>query len=131
MTLSGEDITWELLPAARAKLGGLRKELGPHGYAAHREAFQDFLTAYFVAVSDCTKKQGKSISPIGQNTPGGKCFKVRWMWPGQGKSGGLRMAVSVYCDIRRVKISDLWAREDDPGDDEFAKAFSQVLKEPQ
>lgn len=72
----------------------------------------------FVAV----KKQGKSISPIGATAAGGKRLKVRWLIPGKGKSGGLRLAVVAYCEERLVKVAGAWVRKDDPSDGEIDKA---------
>ena len=53
---------------------------------------------------------------------GGKCIKVRWGLPGQGKSGGLRLAIVVYCERRHVKICGAWKRRSDPSDAEFTEA---------
>ncbi|MBK9386935.1 MAG: hypothetical protein IPN34_19140 [Planctomycetes bacterium] len=56
---------------------------------------------------------------------GGKCLKVRWGLSGSGKSGGLRLAIVVYCDARLVKLVGAWRRRADPGDDEFEDAFRE------
>jgi hypothetical protein len=53
---------------------------------------------------------------------GGKCLKVRWGVPGCGKSGGLRLAVVVYCDQKRVKLAGAWNRSSDPSDSDFEEA---------
>ncbi len=57
-------------------------------------SLQKYLCRYFSAASDCSREQGKSISPMGATKSGGKCLKVRWIVTGRGKSGGLRMRSS-------------------------------------
>ncbi|HEX4382081.1 MAG TPA: hypothetical protein VH083_04005 [Myxococcales bacterium] len=70
-------------------------------------------------------KQGSSISPMKSSATaaGGKRLKVRWAMPGSGKSGGLRLAVAVYCKEKHVKIAGAWLRTDNPSDDAFDAAF--------
>lgn len=70
------------------------------------------MCGYFNAVTGCTTKQGKSISPIGTTADGGKVLKVRWLRPGSGKSGGLRFGFVAYCDERRVVLVKSSMRRD-------------------
>lgn len=116
---------WEVLPAAATVLEDVRASMSPDAFNADRGSLRLFLCAYFNSNQrDCTEKLGKSISPVGFKTPnGGKCLKVRWLIPGRGKSGGLRIAVVAYCDAKRVKIAGAWIRKTDPGDEELAAAF--------
>lgn len=118
------DGTWVVLPHARGVLKQIRSYIGNAAYEQTKVALQEFLCLYFNA-GPCIGKQGNSISPIASTLcPGGKCLKVRWALPGSGKSGGLRLAVVVYCEERVVKIAGAWVRKDDPEDPEFNHAFS-------
>lgn len=112
-----------MLDHAREQLARAREALGEDGYAKERSAFQSFLCSYFDS-GHCRHRMG-SIAPMASsNTPrGGKCLKVRWGLPGSGKSGGLRLALVVYCEMREVKVVGAWTRRDDPSDAEFGSAF--------
>ena len=87
--------------------------------------FQDFMCAYF-NMGDCSKEQGDAISPLGGAPDGWKAFKVRWGYPGCGKSGGVRLAVIVNCADLRVKLVGAWWRADNPGESDFKAAVSSV-----
>ena len=117
------DITWLLTKEARADLASLRSSLSDDEYDRQREAIRVFLCSYF-DTGKCDNKLGRSISPMGGTPGGGKCLKVRWALPGKGKSGGLRLAVVAYCDERRVFLNRVFARADDPSNDDFANAFN-------
>ena len=119
-----EDGTWEVMRGAQAVLGEVRKQLGEDEYALQKRALQEFLCHYF-STGRCLGKLGCSISPISGPVPAsGKCLKVRWAMPGGGKSGGLRLAVVVYCEQRRVQLAGAWIRRDDPSNADFEEAFS-------
>ena len=115
------DGVWEVCMPARPVIRAVRDLLGESGYVLDKQAFQDFMCAYFNA-GDCSKEQGAAISPVGGAPTGWKAFKVRWGYPGCGKSGGIRMAVVVNCERRHVKVAGAWWRSDDPTEAAFAKA---------
>lgn len=112
-----------MLKYARTVLDGVRVAFGTEAYEAERTALKIYLCGYFNS-GTCAHKQGTQISPMRSTftQAGGKCLKVRWGLPGQGKSGGLRLAVVVYCERRHVKLCGAWRRNADPSDTEFAAA---------
>jgi hypothetical protein len=120
-----EEITWEVLDAARPVLDQVRARMTEDEYLDDRSALRKFLCAYFNSGDkDCKHKQGRAISPLGFATgAGGKCLKARWGIPGGGKSGGLRLAVVAYCKEKRVRLAGAWVRKSDPDDEDFAKVF--------
>jgi hypothetical protein len=81
------DITWIVTEEGHADLGDVREALGT-GYKADVAALQDLLSDYFSGDEGCTTRLGKTISPLGLTSSGGKLLKVRWLMPGCGKSGG-------------------------------------------
>ncbi|MBZ0150274.1 MAG: hypothetical protein K8J09_01990 [Planctomycetes bacterium] len=117
------DISWVICEAARATADTLRAELGDSRYQEVRIALKEFLCDYFSSVAACDNKLGKSISPVKCGMPGAKGLKVRFGYPGCGKSGGLRLAVLAFCQKRLVKIAGAWTRSVDPDDDDFDEAF--------
>jgi hypothetical protein len=112
-------LTWEISAAAKREVAALR--LGREEYMALRTSLQLALCDYFTN-GDCLTK-GCNIAPIKSDIPGCKGLKMRWMLPGRGKSGGLRLAVLVFCEQRRVCIAGLFERKTDPTDEDFAAAF--------
>jgi hypothetical protein len=52
----------------------------------------------------------------------GKILKVRWMTPGCGKSGGLRLAIVVYCESFKVVLCRGFLRNTEPSGAEFDAA---------
>jgi hypothetical protein len=123
------EIRWEILPAADDLFNSIRKKIKAEAYDAGKVALKQLLCAYFNSESgkNCDKKSGKTIAPVGSRTgKGGKCLKVRWLVPGQGKSGGMRIAVVAYCEAKHVKLAAAWLRKDDPGDHEFADAVKSA-----
>jgi hypothetical protein len=123
MEYAPESITWIVLPLAHACFNKVRLQVDAEEYEKDKAALKRFLCGYF-STGDCGHKQGKSIVPMkSSNTAAhGKALKVRWAYPGCGKSGGLRLAVVAYCDSRIVKIAGAWQRADDPNDDDFFAA---------
>ncbi len=123
------EIVWEVLKAAAPELDRIRDRMTSDAFTANREALRAYLCDYFNSAdgSNCDHKQGNGISPIGLRTGrGGKCLKVRWLVPGQGKSGGLRLLVVAYCNEKRVKLAGAWLRRDDPADADFAAAAAEA-----
>ena len=124
-----KDITWEVLKAALPEIQEVRKTMTPEGQEEDKQALRKYLCDYFNSEEgkSCDRKQGSAISPVGFRTAtGGKCLKVRWLVPGRGKSGGLRLAVVAYCNDRRVKLAGAWLRKDDPTDEDFAAAADKA-----
>jgi hypothetical protein len=123
------DGKWYVRPHAKAVFAQVRAQLGEEKYAENRKAFQEAMCAYF-STGSCVSKQGKFISPVAATgvATGAKCFKVRWLLPGAGKSGGLRLALVVYCQQLRVVVAGAWARKEDPKDEEFEKALKAGSK---
>jgi hypothetical protein len=97
----------------------------PEDYEQDKQALQEFLCGYF-STGDCRNAQGSSISPMKASPKGGKVLKVRWAYPGCGKSGSLRLVVVAYCDEKRVHIAQAFARRDDPTDDDIRDAVSDL-----
>ncbi|MEM9767806.1 MAG: hypothetical protein AAF892_08005 [Cyanobacteria bacterium P01_D01_bin.71] len=124
MKYSPTDGRWTSLPSAEG-LKQVQKLMDEQTYEQNKEALKLFLCAYF-STGKCTHKQGKSISPIGSTPKGGKILKVRWGLPGQGKSGGLRLAVVAYCEEKRVVIADAFLRNTDPDNDDFFSAVQSL-----
>ena len=117
------DITWIICDQARPTASALKAELGDERYEAVRVGLREFICGYFSAVGACDAKLGNSISPIKSDIRQGKGLKVRFGYPGCGKSGGLRLAVLAFCDQRMVKIAGAWIRREDPDDDDLTEAF--------
>lgn len=115
-------ITWLVLPRLRPLTKRLREQLGEAQYGDYREALQIAICQYINATS-CTQP-GIQITPMGGSAHGGKCLKIRWLLPGGGKSGGLRIAAVAYCETRVVKLAGAWMRRDDPSDADFTDAFA-------
>jgi hypothetical protein len=122
VSIQRAEIEWRVLPKARSLLSDLRSAMGKQ-YEEEKARLQDFLCAYF-SQGTCTDRQGNSIAPIKSSltAKGGKVLKVRWATPGSGKSGGLRLAVIVYCEQKLVKVAGAWHRRDDPSDEDFLAA---------
>jgi hypothetical protein len=95
----------------------------PSDFAANKQALKVFLCEYFSS-GNCQNAQGKSIAPIKATAKGGKVLKVRWAYPGCGKSGGLRLVVVVYCKERRVHIAQAFDRREDPSVDDIDDAIA-------
>ncbi len=123
------EITWKLSPEVVKGVAPIRKTLGEDGYANDKRAFQIFMCNYFNGDhGGCSREQGNSIRPVAYPTEAGwKCLKVRWAYPGSGRSGGLRLAVAVRCDELKVNLVGVWVRSTDPGAAEFAKAFKNPV----
>ena len=119
------EITWVLTPRAQKELKAL--DLSPALYERNKLNMQLALCEYFNG-NDCLRKSA-NIAPVKTALPNCKGLKMRWMLPGHGKSGGLRLAIAAYCDERRVVLCASFARKDDPGDSEFTEAFSQESQE--
>jgi hypothetical protein len=115
------DITWVVTEEGHHDIADVRAALGD-AYKADVALLQEMLAGYFSGEGGCTTAQGKSISPLGATSDGGKLLKVRWMMPGCGKSGGLRYAFVAYCDRRTVVLCRGWVRKDDPDDAAFEAA---------
>jgi hypothetical protein len=104
-------------------IADIREQLGDD-YAEEVPSLQEFLCGYFDAAADCNEKQGSSVSPVAGAPPGGKGLKVRWHLPGEGKSGGLRLAVVAFCDESTVVVCEAFRRRGDPSAEEFAEAMT-------
>jgi len=124
MRYAPEDGKWQLGPKATV-LFELRERMTPEDYEQDKWALQEFLCGYFSS-GDCRNAQGSSISPMKATPNGGKVLKVRWAYPGCGKSGSLRLVVVAYCDERRVHIAQAFDRRDNPTDDEIQDAVSDL-----
>jgi hypothetical protein len=123
-----DEIAWKVLAPAAELFGTIRKQGTPEAYETGKNGLKQLLCDYFNSDSgkDCAKKSGKTISPVGSPTgKGGKCLKVRWLVPGGGKSGGLRIAIVAYCGAKQVKLAGAWLRKEDPSDDEFVAVVKQ------
>ena len=119
-----EDGTWQLGDKAEL-ISELRNRMTPAEYADQKLALKEFLCGYFSS-GDCRNSQGSSISPMKASPSGGKVLKVRWAYPGCGKSGSLRLVVVAYCDQKRVFIAKAFDRREDPSDDDIRDAVSEL-----
>lgn len=124
VTVTRAEIEWRVLPRAQDLFAELRSAMGK-SYEEDKIHLQDFLCAYFNR-GTCTDRHGDSIAPMKSSLTGkgGKCLKVRWATPGSGKSGGLRLALVVYCEQKLVKVAAAWRRRDDPSDQDFLAAIA-------
>jgi hypothetical protein len=109
-----EDGKWQLGGKATL-LFELRQQMSPEDYEADKRALQEFLCGYFSA-GDCCNAQGSSICPVKATPRGGKVLKVRWAYPGCGKSGSMRLVVVAYCEEKRVVIAQAFDRRQNPDD---------------
>jgi len=103
----------------------LRERMTPEEYAAQKRALKEFLCGYF-STGNCANSQGSSISPMKATALGGKVLKVRWAYPGCGKSGSLRLVVVAYCEQLRVHIAAAFDRREDPNDEDIRDAVSDL-----
>ena len=118
-----EEIRWTVLVEAARQLRVLRKSLSEDEYLTQVRALKEFLCGYFSSDRKCMSKM-HGIAPLGHMATGtGKAFKVKWGLPGGGKSSGIRMAILVECEAKKVFVVAAWLRRDDPSDAEFAEAF--------
>ena len=122
--IRAEEIEWKRCRAAEPVIGEVRAALGQDAFRGWEQSLKSFLCDYFSAVPACNGKLGKSISPVKSGVRNGKGLKVRFPYPGCGKSGGLRLAVLCFCDVPQVKVAGAWKRSDNPDDDSFDEAFS-------
>lgn len=124
MHYSPKDGKWQLGKNARL-LFELREKMSPEEYEQDKQALKTFLCGYFSS-GECRHAQGSSISPMKATPKGGKVLKVRWAYPGCGKSGSLRLVVVAYCDERRVHIAQAFDRRDNPTDEDIEDAVSDL-----
>lgn len=124
MRYSPEDGTWQLGEKA-ALISELRNRMTPEEYDEQKQALKEFLCGYFSS-GDCRNSQGSSISPMKASPRGGKVLKVRWAYPGCGKSGSLRLVVVAYCEQKRVHIAQAFDRREDPSDDDIRDAVTEL-----
>lgn len=122
MSVVPSDVTWLITEEASRDVEDIRSELGDAAYFDDCKSLRDMLCCYFTSEVDCLRKQGKSIACVGATDDGGKILKVRWLRPGSGKSGGLRLAFVAYCDRRVVVLCRAFLRSDDPDDGDFEAA---------
>ncbi len=122
MDIQRGDITWLVKPSAQGSVSEYRQRVGQH-YRGLLRSFQDSICFYINSHGECTAK-GVNISPMGGTPNGAKIFKMRWMYPGCGKSGGLRLAVLMWCNERKVVVAGLWERREDPSPNEFARTLA-------
>lgn len=116
-------ITWLVTESAAIEVREIRAMRGEDGYAQDVRDLREYMTAYFEASQGCTVKLGRSVSPIGVTSQGGKILKTRWKYPGAGKSGGLRLCLVAFCDERRVVLCHAAIRRD-ADDDELIDSAS-------
>jgi len=118
-----EDAKWQV-GAHAALIHELRERLPEGEYENQKRALKEFLCGYFSTDSGCRTAQGNSIAPLKATPKGGKVLKVRWAYPGCGKSGSLRLVFVAYCDELRVHIAQAFDRRDDLGDDDISDSVA-------
>lgn len=124
MHYSPKDGTWQIGEKA-ALISQLRERMTSDEYEAQKKALKEFLCGYFSS-GNCTSTQGKSISPMKATPLGGKVLKVRWAYPGCGKSGSLRLVVVAYCEQLRVHIAGAFDRRDNPTDEDIRDVVANL-----
>ena len=124
MHYAPEDGKWQVGEKATL-LSALREQMTPEEYEQDKRALKEFLCGYFSS-GDCRNSQGSSISPMKATPRGGKVLKVRWAYPGCGKSGSLRLVVVAYCDEKRVHIAQAFDRREDPSDSDIQNAVEDL-----
>jgi hypothetical protein len=122
MSYAPQDGKWQVGPEAQV-LHELRQAMTSEDFEADKPALQEFLCGYFNS-GECQNAQGKSIAPMKATPKGGKVLKVRWAYPGRGKSGSLRLVVVAYCSEKRVHIAQAFNRREDPTDEDIRDAIS-------
>jgi hypothetical protein len=118
------DGKWQVGPKVE-EIQRLKKESTSKQYEEQKRALQEYLCHYF-SWGDCNTSQGSQISPMGASKKGGKILKVRWNYPGGGKSGGMRLVVVAYCKEKRVHIAAAIPRKDDPSTDDILSSTSDL-----
>ena len=119
-----QDGTWQIGEAATL-LAELRQRMTPETYEQEKQALKEFLCGYF-STGECRNALGSSISPMKATPGGGKVLKVRWAYPGCGKSGSLRLVVVAYCDQKRVHIAQAFDRRENPTDEDISDAVRDL-----
>ena len=119
-----QDGTWQVGPQATL-LHELRQQMTPEEFEQDKLALQKFLCGYF-STGECDNGQGSSIAPMKATPQGGKVLKVRWAYPGCGKSGSLRLVVVAYCQEKRVHFAQAFDRRQDHSDDGIRDAVSDM-----
>ena len=119
-----QDGKWQLGEKA-SLLSDLRLRIPAEEYEQQKQALKEFLCGYF-STGDCRNAQGASISPMKATPGGGKVLKVRWAYPGCGKSGSLRLVVVAYCEQKRVYIAQAFNRREDPSDEDIQDAVQDL-----
>ena len=122
--IRAEEIQWKRCSAAESVFDAVRVALGDEAFQGWELSLKNYLCSYFSAHDACNGRLGKSISPVRSGVPRGKGLKVRFAFPGCGKSGGLRLAVLAFCDVPEVKVAGAWKRREDPDDEDFDEAFA-------
>lgn len=110
--MNPDELAWSITEEARIQLAAIRHRFHGSTYEASVSSLKRTLCAYFEAVENCDRKQGSSISPVGSTADGGKLLKVRWLTPGSGKRGGLRLGFAVWCAERAVRLVSAALRVD-------------------
>lgn len=118
------DGKWQL-GAKATLLSELRERMSAEEYEENKQALKKFLCGYFSS-GDCQSSQGSSICPVKATRKGGKVLKVRWAYPGCGKSGSLRLVVVAYCVQKRVFMAKAFDRRDDPSDADIQGAVEDL-----
>jgi len=119
-----QDGKWQLGDDAQL-LFELRQRMTPEVYEQEKQSLKEFLCGYFSS-GDCRNAQGSSISSMKGSPGGGKVLKVRWAYPGCGKSGSLRLVVVAFCDEKRVHIAQAFRHSDNPTDDDVRNAVEDM-----
>lgn len=116
---SEDDIRWRVWRSGTRLLDELRAQLGDEAYRRQVAALRQFLCHYFASSAECRQGLGSSIRPLGGHGLSEKVLKVRWKYPGAGKSGGLRMLVLVDCEEPRAELALVKKKPPGIGDQEL------------
>lgn len=111
---------WTVVVHVRAQpvLSGLRETHGGDWYEAQKRAFKAQVCGFIDSTEGrLDTRQGDSFCPV----PGG--IKMRWLVPGSGKSGGLRLGITIDQNLRRIEIRYAEIRKNDPPIEVLVKAL--------
>lgn len=106
------DIRWTVAAHAHAAAVAIEKDLGEDWYNKAKAGLKSLLSSYFGMHNRCETGLGNTIRPVGGGSSGAVCLKVRWGLPGCGRSGGLRIIFTAWCDERSVEIQNISKRKD-------------------
>lgn len=120
-----DEINWRITRTARMLQAPFRSDdlMDHEAFQASKQALKELIVEYINSDGHCHEKMGDTVSPMGAAPDGGKAYKIRWALPGGGRSGGLRIAIVMFCATKTVEVRGMWSRRDKPSNADFDAAF--------